>query len=52
MSKCKCDTCIYRASNMDLWKCNYILINNHSRPCEPGKECIVYKKGNRLKIKM
>lgn len=52
MSKCKCDTCIYRASNMDLWKCNYILINNHSRPCEPGKECTVYKKGNRLKIKM
>ena len=49
MNKYKCDTCIYRASKIYPWKCDYILITNCSRPCEPGNKCTVYKKGNKLK---
>ena len=27
--------------------CNYICITGTSRPCEPGDECIVYRKSKR-----
>jgi len=44
----KCETCIYRASKeyTDM-KCDYIGVTGTSRPCEPGENCIVYKKGKR-----
>lgn len=46
----KCKTCMYRAGN-DLWnnglKCDYMSVVGTSRPCEPGNQCIVYKKGRR-----
>lgn len=49
MKKCKCDTCIYRAVKNMPWKCEYICITGHSRPCDVDN-CIVYKKGNKLYI--
>lgn len=48
MAKCKCDSCVYRASVNNPWKCDYIFIVGHSRGCNPDKECTKYKKGKRI----
>ena len=47
--KCKCNTCIYRASSMFPWTCEYILFTGHMRPCDADNKCTVYKKGPRGK---
>ena len=44
----KCDTCKYRESETFPWKCNYISIVGHSRPCDCGNACTVYEEGNRI----
>lgn len=44
----KCKTCLYRASEeYKCMKCDYIGITGTMRPCEPGDECTVYKRGKR-----
>lgn len=45
----KCSKCIYRATKIDPWKCDYITFTGHSRGCSPGDKCVKYKKGERLK---
>ena len=47
---CKCDSCIYRASESSWNKCDYILIMEHSRRCEPGNACTEYVKGKRITL--
>ena len=46
----KCNKCIYRAPELMPWECEYILLMGHSRPCEPGDKCTVFKKGSKLKL--
>ena len=48
MSKCK--SCKYRAAKDKPWECEYISIIGHSRGCEPGDDCTVYKKGRRIVV--
>lgn len=45
-----CKSCIYRSRPEHEWNCDYISFVGHSRGCEPGNECIEYKKGARLKV--
>lgn len=45
----KCKTCKYRADRGE-WKCNYILIEGHSRGCSV-ENCTKYKKGKRLPVR-
>lgn len=47
---CKCDSCIYRASDSAWNKCDYMLIKEHSRGCEPGNNCTECIKGKRLTL--
>lgn len=47
----KCKTCKYRASQSEVYGCDYIFIMGCSRGCDPGDECNVYEKGDRIDLK-
>lgn len=39
-----CNACFYyRSVSAGNRSCDYILIENHRRPCPPGKDCTVKK---------
>ena len=44
----KCKNCKYRAGKSAMNRCDYVFIIGHSRHCDPGDNCTVYKRGNRI----
>lgn len=47
-----CKTCVYRASEISIGNCDYILIVGESRGCDSTKHCAKYKEGPRIRHRL
>lgn len=47
--KIRCGSCLYRASDLVPWRCDYVAIVGHTRLAQPPEKCKYYvpAKGNR-----